>query len=246
MAYPERLGVRAVESAGWFRAMRTQEAAELLAFSSDAFLLAYVIAYRAQWSTRFNRHGCAPGEAFLGDFREYGMTERRYRTAKAHLEKWGFATFKATNKGTIAKLADSRLFDVLLSPSDGQGDEPGTSDRRTADEQATTTEEQKNRRTEEVMGDQAPPSRPPRTTKKPQPHDDEAWLATLEADPTYTGISIRTELGKMRRWCETKRKQPSRQRFINWLNRIERPMQGASATQPEQPPVNQPTKITVL
>lgn len=221
----------AVESAGWFRAMRTQEAAELLAFSADAFLLAYVIAYRAQWSTRFNRHGCAPGEAFLGDFREYGMTERRYRTAKAHLEKWGFATFKATNKGTIAKLTDSRLFDVLLSPRDGQDDEPETSDRRTADGQATTTDERKSRRAEEVVGDQAPPSRPPRTTKKPQPPDDEAWLATLEADPTYAGINIRVELGKMRRWCETKNRKPSRARLISWLNRADRPMQGGSANQ---------------
>jgi len=92
----------------------------------------------------------------------------------------------------------------------------------------------------------ASPTRPPRTAKKPEPPDDDAWLATLEADPTYSGISIRTELGKLRRWCETKNRKPSRQRFINWLNRIERPMQGNDPAQPEQLSVPQPTKITLL
>lgn len=237
---------KSASSPGWFRALRTPEAAELLAASPDAFLLAYVIAYRAQWSDRFNRHNLALGEAFLGDFKEYGMTERRYRTAKAHLEKWGFATFRATNKGTVARLTDTRLFEVLLVTGDEQSDRQETDSRRTADGRATTTDEQKNVRAREVVGAQAPPSRPRRASKAVQPLNDEAWLTTLEADPTYTGISISTELGKMRRWCEANRKQPSRQRFINWLNRIERPMQGGSATQPEQPPVPQPTKITLL
>jgi hypothetical protein len=217
---------------GWFRAMRSSEALELLAASPDAFVLAYVIAYRAQWSKKFNRHGCNPGEAFLGDYAQYGLTERRYRTAKSHLEKWGFATFRATNRGTVARLTGSGLFEVLLTGSDGPEDRQATDSRRTADGQATTTDKEKSSRTEEGVGESAKPTRPPRSSKKPEPPDDEAWLATLESDPTYQGISIRTELGKMRRWCETKRKQPSRQRFVNWLNRIERPMQGGNAAQP--------------
>jgi hypothetical protein len=112
---------------------------ELLQANPDAFVLAYVIAYRAQWSTRFNRHGLELGEAFVGDHDAYGMTERRYRTAKDNLAKWGFATFKPTNKGTVATLTDTRLFDVLASADDEQGDTRPTGRRRAGDEQPTTT-----------------------------------------------------------------------------------------------------------
>jgi hypothetical protein len=40
------------------------------------------------------------------------MSESQYRSAKTILTKHKFATFKSTNKGTIAKLADHRLFKV--------------------------------------------------------------------------------------------------------------------------------------
>jgi hypothetical protein len=58
-----------------------------------------------------------------------------------------------------------------------------------------------------------------------QPVDDEGWLKSLEADPAYSGINIRGELGKMNRWCEANRRQATRRRFINWLNRADRPLQ---------------------
>lgn len=60
-------------------------------------------------------------------------------------------------------------------------------------------------------------TRPPR-----QSASDEDWILSLEADKTYEGIEIRRELGKMQRWCETKKKHPSRARFINWLNNADR------------------------
>lgn len=68
------------------------------------------------------------------------------------------------------------------------------------------------------------PVRTARARKEPLPVDDETWLLSLEADKTYAGIDIRRELGKMQRWCETKRKQPSRARFVNWLNNADRTM----------------------
>ncbi len=79
-------------------------------------------------------------------------------------------------------------------------------------------------------------AKPPRRSQQPQMANDEAWLKELEADPTYQGINIRHELGKCHRWCETKKKQPpSRQRFINWLNRAERPLQGVGSGQGANP-----------
>ena len=52
----------------------------------------------------------------------------------------------------------------------------------------------------------------------------EDWLKELESDPTYSGIDVRTEYGKMLNWCKVRKKQPTRRRFINWLNNAEKPL----------------------
>ena len=124
---------------GWFRAMRGPTPLELIRANPSAFILAYIISYRAQYSAEFNRHNLALGEALIGDHRNYGMSERQYRTAKQKLEKWHFATFKATTKGTIAKLTDTRLFSIFRLESDGQKDKQPTGKRRPSDGQPTTT-----------------------------------------------------------------------------------------------------------
>ncbi len=67
------------------------------------------------------------------------------------------------------------------------------------------------------------------------PTSDEDWLRSLESDPTYAGIDVRREHGKLLRWCETNRKQATRRRFVNWLNRSDRPM-GATRTSSPTPP----------
>lgn len=74
---------------------------------------------------------------------------------------------------------------------------------------------------------------------------DEAWLSELSKDPTYEGIDVIREHGKMVRWCELKRKQPTRGRFINWLNRAERPMNGAPR-RPEANMVQETLKVREL
>ena len=65
---------------------------------------------------------------------------------------------------------------------------------------------------------------PQRAKRTMQPASDESWLTTLENDPTYAGIDIRRELGKMQQWCLLKHKQPSRARFLNWIGRIDKPL----------------------
>ena len=59
------------------------------------------------------------------------------------------------------------------------------------------------------------------------PTSDADWLESLKVDPAYVGIDVGTEHAKASRWCETNRKQLSRRRFINWLNRAERPIGSA-------------------
>lgn len=130
----------------WAKAWGTGDAMELLKLNHHAYVLAAVIALRARWTDEFNQHNLAKGEAFLGDHREYSMSEQEYRTAKKHLEKWKFATFKATNKGTIGKLIDHRLF----TPPDFDGNEQNnrqvTGGQRTANGRLTTNEDRIDRK----------------------------------------------------------------------------------------------------
>jgi hypothetical protein len=70
------------------------------------------------------------------------------------------------------------------------------------------------------------------TARKAAPiASDEVWLDGLSQDPTYSGINVRQEYGKCVNWCLANRKQPSRRRFINWLNNVERPTMVSSHQQ---------------
>ena len=56
---------------------------------------------------------------------------------------------------------------------------------------------------------------------------DADWLNGLKATPAYQGIDVDRETAKCAAWCEANRKAPpSRRRIINWLNRVERPVNG--------------------
>lgn len=124
---------------GWFKAMRNRDADELIRFNPNAYMLARFIAARARYQDGFNADGLVLGEAMLGDYKSYGMSERQYRTAKQDLQKHGFATFRTTNKGTIGKLIDTRLFD----PLNFQTTDKTTGERRTDDGQTTTNKKDK-------------------------------------------------------------------------------------------------------
>lgn len=61
----------------------------------------------------------------------------------------------------------------------------------------------------------------------------EDWLKELEANHAYSGIDVRREFGKMGAWCQTNRKEPTRRRFVNWLNRCDKPIATKSALTPD-------------
>jgi hypothetical protein len=144
------------QSHGWFKAMRSNEALELLRANRNAFLLLYVIAYRAQWRPGFNRYNLQQGQALLGDHKSYGMSAREYRTAKQNLQKWNFATFQTTSRGTVATLTSTSIFSILGDGGDNQNDRHPTSGRQTPDNQATTTKTIKKERTAKEGEDQHP------------------------------------------------------------------------------------------
>lgn len=61
---------------------------------------------------------------------------------------------------------------------------------------------------------------------------DDEWLKELEANPSYAGIDIRRELGKAQAWAGVRNAGVTRMRFINWLNKVDRPItyNGSGAT----------------
>lgn len=68
----------------------------------------------------------------------------------------------------------------------------------------------------------------------PEPSDEE-WLRELGESTAYQGIDVPREHGKMVHWCKTTKKQPSRRRFINWLNKCERPLRAPARAKPLDP-----------
>jgi hypothetical protein len=56
----------------------------------------------------------------------------------------------------------------------------------------------------------------------PTPVDDSAWLERTKQLDCYKGIDLDNEWAKMAAWCEVNRKKPTRRRFINWINHIDK------------------------
>jgi hypothetical protein len=126
----------------FIKLMRHPEVDELIKQNHSAFVLLTIIARRAKRShSLFNN--LEIGEALIGDWKATGFeTERRYRTAKNDVQKYGLATFKTTNKGTIARLSSTLIYDINEDENDEQSDEQvtgkTTGERRASDEQVTT------------------------------------------------------------------------------------------------------------
>lgn len=53
---------------------------------------------------------------------------------------------------------------------------------------------------------------------------DEEFLEELQQNPAYAAFDVKALFHKMAAWCKNKGKQPTRGRFINWLNREDKPM----------------------
>lgn len=62
-------------------------------------------------------------------------------------------------------------------------------------------------------------SDPPKKILKKQ--TDQEFFESLKTNPAYTHVDIEREWGKCTAWCELRQKLPTRQRFINWLNRTD-------------------------
>lgn len=88
------------------------------------------------------------------------------------------------------------------------------------------------RRPERLAVPAAPSAKPAVISTKSQAMPDNEWLQSLRVNPAYSGIDIERELGKARAWCDTMRRVLNKRRFINWLNRCERPINAYTPHKP--------------
>ena len=129
-----------------FGHIKLQRAAEeLFLIDGDAYLLLTQIAFRAnRRESKYNKHNLKTNEALVGDYENCHLSEQRYRDAKERIElKYKLATFKGTNKGTIATLLNTEIFDINPENKNDQKNEQRTTQERTRNEQRTTNEEAK-------------------------------------------------------------------------------------------------------
>lgn len=117
--------------------MRNPQLEELGRVRPTALVLLRIYLNRAKNTEDRGNPDLEVGEAYLGDWKMYTKSEQIYRTDKSYLEKYKILTYRATNRGTIARLVDTSFFDVEWKKStDKSTDKP-----RASHEQATTNKE---------------------------------------------------------------------------------------------------------
>lgn len=86
---------------------------ELLQNDPKAFLLFSQIALRAsRKDVIYSMTPLKANQALIGDHKKIGLSIGEYRNAKKRLKKQGLATFLTTNKGTIATLISTTVYDI--------------------------------------------------------------------------------------------------------------------------------------
>jgi hypothetical protein len=159
------------------------EATDELLRHPNAFTLLALIAQRARREVpQINPHGLKIGEAMVGDPGAVGLTRQEFRTALVNLQKWGLITTRATNKGTIAMLSNSIIYDINL-PSTQPSTQPA--DNHQPNQSTTTNKNERNKEDKNL---------------KEVEHLQEGLEAANAALTArkQTGISLRDELGKLK------------------------------------------------
>lgn len=88
------------------------------------------------------------GESLLGDWASYGMTRQNYRTALSNLKSWGLVTTRSSRKGTVAKLANTEVYDINAVAESGQGNHKLTTNQPRANHEPTTNKNVKKEKNE--------------------------------------------------------------------------------------------------
>lgn len=128
----------------------SQEFYELIRQRPTAFVLLAIIADRARKAQLTIDDGLEIGEAKIGDYITYGATEQSYRTDKKLLTDLKIITTRTTNRGTIAKIVNSSIFDISRTSLTNKL----TDNQQPINKQATTKQEVRSERQEYEKGNE--------------------------------------------------------------------------------------------
>jgi hypothetical protein len=78
-----------------------------------AFTLLAQIALKAKRTNDLSVEGLKFGEALITEPSQCGLTQNEYRTAKKQLNQFGLVSFVATNRGTVATLLNTSIFNIF-------------------------------------------------------------------------------------------------------------------------------------
>jgi hypothetical protein len=130
-----------MKSKSFIKFIRDSEYLEIIKKRPTAFLLLSLIAYRAKRTNDNSFDDLEIGEALIGDYEAYGVTEQIYRNDKRWLQRGKYVTFRGTTKGTIAKLVNSSVFDVNFEDEERPLERTSEQEKN---EQGTTNKNDKN------------------------------------------------------------------------------------------------------
>lgn len=140
--------------APYVKFVRSDATDELMRFPNCFVLLAQIAQRARREVPTFNPFGLQVGEAQVGDHATIGLTRQEFRTALANLQKWSLITIRTTNKGTIAKLCNSDVYDINSETPNQQV----TSQQPAANQPTTTNKNVKKERKKEVVVAPPPPA----------------------------------------------------------------------------------------
>ncbi len=227
----------------WVRLMCSEETNELLKRHPFALLLLLMIAVRAKWKN-CQVTNLKAGQSFIGDWEDAGLrSESQYRHAKKILKTAGLATFRGTNKGTIATITNTMIFSISPEADNGPGNPPGTIQQRTNNDPATTnhTDIRKHGNTDTASNGTRSGSKPPKQSDirwSPEegfagitPNDHSRWKTA------YPAIDLPRQIAAAGEWLRgnpDKPKKNVRLFLTNWFNRTQERGGEAPSKQPQQ------------
>lgn len=153
----------------------------------------------------FLGHKIERGQVVVGRYKlalELGLSDRCVRTALNHLKSTNEVTIKTTNKFSIVSIAN---YESYQDETTSKTTSKTTNNRPTTDQQLTTIKECKE-------------------VKNEKKDANLGFLDSLKANKAYIGVDIEREFLKCQTWCAVNKKMLSERRFVNWLNRAEKPV----------------------
>ncbi len=98
-----------------FLILYREKGKELSSRDANAFILLTHIALRAtRYDIELSLTPLKAGQAFVGDYKETGLTRAKYRSALKRLEQYGQIKAEPTNKGTIVTLISRDIYDINI------------------------------------------------------------------------------------------------------------------------------------